>query len=109
MTAMNFQSKGGKARAKSLTPERRSAIASAAGNARWHGNAKQSLTLLCSSRISPRCLKEIVVVVASDDQAHRVLIKLNWNILADHARVYGYVCPHCVQAHAPCAERVEKR
>ena len=30
--------KGGKARAAALTPERRSEIASAAGNARWNGN-----------------------------------------------------------------------
>jgi hypothetical protein len=35
-------SKGGKARAAALTPERRSEIASAAGNARWNGEKAAS-------------------------------------------------------------------
>jgi hypothetical protein len=64
------------------------------------------MTMACHSRISPHCLKEIVLVVANEAQARRVLTTLNWNILSDHERIYGYICPHCVKAHAPGAERV---
>jgi hypothetical protein len=97
---MSMQSEGGKARAKSLSPERRSELASIAANARWAGVPKESRTIPCSSQISPICLKEVVLVVANEAQANRTILKLNWNILHDHERIYGYVCPQCVKAHA---------
>lgn len=97
----SVQSKGGKARAKSLSALRRSEIASVAATARWNGLAKEMATVLCCSGKSPDCVRSVEVVASCHDQVNRVVIKLNWNILHDHERIYGYMCPACVRAHGP--------
>lgn len=96
---MSIQSKGGIQRAKNLTQAERSKIASDAANARWNGTAKQGFELKCASGKSPACMKKITVVAASQDQANRVVIRLNWLILHDHEKIYGYMCHECVKAH----------
>jgi hypothetical protein len=101
---VSFQSKGGIARAKSLSQAERSKIASDAANARWSGTAKQAFELKCASGKSPTCAKKITVVAASQDQANRTIIRLNWLILHDHEKLYGYMCHECVKAHGECIQ-----
>jgi hypothetical protein len=100
---MSIQSKGGIARARSLTKKRLSEIASQAANARWNGTAQQAFELKCASGKSPACMKKITVVAASQDQANRVVIRLNWLILHDHEKIYGHMCHECVKAHGDTA------
>lgn len=101
---MSMQSEGGKARARALTAEERSMAASNAANARWRSQSVKFSTFQCSSHKSPECLKELVVKEKARDQAHRVLLKVNWIVLHDHEKIYGYMCPNCVKAHGPGTE-----
>jgi hypothetical protein len=47
MTLAEFRSAGGKARAKSLSPARRSEIARMAGKNRWKNKSKKSEKIAC--------------------------------------------------------------
>lgn len=101
---MSIQSKGGIQRAKNLSAAQRSSIAAKAANARWSGVAQQAFELKCASNKSPTCSKKVTVVAASQDQANRTIIRLNWIILHDHEKVYGYMCHECVKAHGDCIQ-----
>ena len=94
-----IQSKGGTQRAKNLSAARRSEIASEAASARWNGTNKTGFKMECRSGRSALCAKEITLVASTGDQAERLLPKLNWIILRDHEKTYGYMCHECVKAH----------
>lgn len=96
---MSIQSKGGKARAASMSAAERSEQAANAANARWSGVPRQAFVIECASAKAPDCMKQVTVVAANETQAQRTIIKLNWNILHDHEQVYGYMCHACVKAH----------
>lgn len=59
----------------------------------------------CCSGISPRCMGTVETRAQHYDQHNRILIPGGWNILTGKERIYGYMCPECVKAHAPGAER----
>lgn len=74
--------KGGKARAEALTPERKTEIAKAAAEARWHGPPKEEKRLL--SKIDYAESGRPVVSLGFDAAAQRI-----WATQADIAAMFG--------------------
>lgn len=65
MNEQSFQSKGGEARAASLTPEQRSEIAAKAANTRWGNGERERPTVLANYKV-PLGANEMTLTITGE-------------------------------------------